>query len=287
MTTVPTEPDRFSRSTTAENIGEAPMVRGRRARLRPYRRSLIVLARILIVVGVLAIWWGVGKAGVLNPLTFPGLGDTVSNFMTSLTNGTLVSASLYTLEAAAIGFVIGMAAGTLVGMGIGLSDTLTSIFGPFISVLNTLPRIALAPLYVLWFGIGTESGAALVISLVLFTALLNTISGTRAVDPNHIIIARLYGASRWDVVWKVVLPETVPWIITAARLSLAHALAGAIFSEMFLGQQGLGYLIAQGSGVFNMGVVFAAVFASLVLAVIFEQLAQLIQKRLLRWRPTV
>jgi NitT/TauT family transport system permease protein len=244
----------------------------------------MALARVLIIAAVFLIWWAAGEVHLLNPLIFPSLGDTVHQFDTVFTNGTLISASVFTLQAAAIGFAIGMVSGTLIGFFVGLSSTLTRIFAPFITVLNVLPRIALAPLYVLWFGIGTASGAALVISLVFFTALLNTISGTRAVEPSHITTARLYGAGRWDIIQKVVLPSTVPWIITAGRLSLAHALAGAIVAEMFLGQQGLGFLIAQGSGVFNMGVVFAAIFASLVMAAIVAWLGDLLENHLLRWR---
>jgi NitT/TauT family transport system permease protein len=196
----------------------------------------------------------------------------------------LLSNSLYTLQTAGIGFIIGMVTGTLVGIVIGLSETLTEILQPFITVLNALPRIALAPLYVLWFGIGQSSGIALVVSIVFFVAALSAIGGTRAVDRNHLTIARLYGASHAKVVRKVVLPATVPWIITAGRLSLAYALAGAIFSEMFLGQHGLGYLIAQGSGVFNMAVVFGAIFASLILAVILNFIGDLLEDHLLRWR---
>jgi NitT/TauT family transport system permease protein len=178
-----------------------------------------------------------------------------------------------------------MAAGTILGFFIGLSPTATDVLQPFISVFNTMPRIAIAPIYVLWFGIGIPAGVALVVSVVVFTALLSVISGTQSVDRNYITIVRLYGASRFDIIRKVVLPATIPWIITAGRLSLAHALAGAIISEMFLGQRGLGYLIGSASGTFNMGVVFAAILASLGMAVIFDRIGTFFEVRLLRWRP--
>jgi NitT/TauT family transport system permease protein len=284
MTAISGEVNRPSRTDPAGTQGQTPIHGGRPSRLRRYKRSLMALARVLLIAVVFLIWWGAGAVHLLNPLIFPSIGDTVHQFATVLGNGTLISNSLFTLETAAIGFAIGMVSGTVIGFFVGLSSTWTGILAPFITVLNVLPRIALAPLYVLWFGIGSASGIALVVSLVFFTALLNTISGTRAVEPSHMTIARLYGAGRRDIIQKVVLPATVPWIITAGRLSLAHALAGAIIAEMFLGQQGLGYLIAQGSGVFNMGVVFAAIFASLIIAVIAAWLGDLLENHLLRWR---
>lgn len=286
MTTPPTVPDQVQQTGPAENKEEPLTDSGAPGKHRRYSRLFMSVASVLIIGGILVVWWGAGKLHLLNPLIFPTLGSTAQQTADATKNGTLISASLYTLQAAAEGFVIGMVAGTLIGFVIGLSPVLTGVLSPFITVLNVLPRIALAPLYVLWFGIGQGSGIALVISLVLFTALINTISGTQSVDRNYITIARLYGANRWDIIWKVVLPATTPWIMTAARLSLAHALAGAVVAEMFLGQQGLGYLIAQGSGVFNMGVVFAAIFASLVMAAILNALGNLLENHVLRWRDS-
>lgn len=264
-----------------ENRAESPRFS------RRYRRLLLALARLGIIAAILLIWWGAGRAGLLNPLTFPSLDDTVTQLVRVVFDGSIFYHSFFTFQAAALGFVIGMGAGTILGFIIGLSPLLTDLLQPFISVFNTMPRIAIAPIYVLWFGIGVPSGVALVVSVVIFTALLSVISGTQSVDRNYITIVRLYGASRLDIIRKVVLPATIPWIITAGRLSLAHALAGAIISEMFLGQRGLGYLIGSASGSFNMGVVFAAILGSLGMAVIFDRFGTLAENRLLRWRPKV
>src|SRR5262249_38113863 len=140
-----------------------------------------------------------------------------------------------------IGFCAGMAAGTISGLVIGLSQTATEILNPLVTVINSMPRIALAPLFVLWFGTGTNSAIALVVSLVFFIALTNLITGAQATERNQLTLAKLCGASRWQTIYWIVLPATVPWIIAAARLSLAYGLSAAIVSEMFLGQVGLGY----------------------------------------------
>ena len=252
-----------------------------------HRRLLLAFARLAIIAAILFVWWLAGELGMLNPLTFPTLQETITQLVNVVMDGSIFYHSWFTFQAAAIGFVIGMGAGTILGFIIGLSPLLTDLLQPFISVFNTMPRIAIAPIYVLWFGIGVPAGVALVVSVVIFTALLSVISGTQSVDRNYITIVRLYGASRYDIIRKVVLPATIPWIITAGRLSLANALAGAIISEMFLGQRGLGYLIGSASGSFNMGVVFAAILGSLGMAVIFDRLGTLAEDRLLRWRPTL
>jgi NitT/TauT family transport system permease protein len=252
-----------------------------------HRRGLLALARLAIIAALLFVWWLVGELGLLNPLTFPTLGETITQLFRVVIDGSIFYHSWFTLQAAALGFIIGMGVGTILGFIIGLSPLLTDLLQPFISVFNTMPRIAIAPIYVLWFGIGVPAGVALVVSVVIFTALLSVISGTQSVDRNYITIVRLYGGSRYDIIRKVVLPATIPWIITAGRLSLANALAGAIISEMFLGQRGLGYLIGSASGSFNMGVVFAAILGSLGMAVIFDRIGTFAEDRLLRWRPTL
>lgn len=241
--------------------------------------------RLGIILLLLGIWYLITAEHIVSALVLPSPSSTWDSTFGLLRSGSLVSNSGITLEAAGIGFGIGMAAGTLVGFLIGLSPFWTSVLEPFVTAFNALPRIALAPLFVLWFGIGTESGAVLVISLVLFIALTNTITGTRSIDRNYLTIVRLYGGKRSDVILKVVLPSTIPWIVAAGRLSLAYALSGAIVSEMFLGQNGLGYLIVSGSGVFNTGEVFAAVIASLIIAAVLDRVGTVAEAHLLRWRP--
>lgn len=243
-------------------------------------------ARVLLLIIVWLLWWAAAANHWVSTLILPTPGATWHTLVTVSKNGTLFSNAGVTLEAAAIGFVIGMTAGVLIGFAVGLSLTLTGVVSPFIVVLNSLPRIALAPMFVLWFGVGNASGVALVVSLVFFIALTNTISGTQSVERSHLRLVQLYGANRLQITSKVVLPATVPWIVAAARLSLANALAGAIVSEMFLGQNGLGFMIVSGSGVFDTSQVFAAIIAALVIAAILDRIGTLLEKHLLRWRPS-
>ncbi len=246
---------------------------------------LLNLARVGFGLLLLGIWQGALTFHWMSGLFVAGPIDSVKELIRMAFDGSLLYHSTETLRAAAVGFVLGMSVGLLFGFIIGLTPQLYEVVAPFVTVLNAMPRIALAPLFVLWFGIGTTSGVALVFSLVVFIALTNTISGTQAVDRNYLTIARLYGANRVQLVTDIVMPSTVPWIIAASRLSLAYSLSGAVVSEMFLGQRGLGYLIVAGSGYFNISMVFAAILLTLLFAWVLDLAATAIEKRFLRWRP--
>ncbi|MTD53230.1 ABC transporter permease [Amycolatopsis pithecellobii] len=250
-----------------------------------YRRAFVIATRIILVAAAIGAWQLICTTKLVNPLFVPSPGATVQAFVNGIHDGSLRAASLETLKAAMIGFCIGMAAGTISGLVIGLSQTATKVLNPLVTVINSMPRIALAPLFVLWFGTGTNSAIALVVSLVFFIALTNVITGAQATERNQLTLAKLCGASRWQTIYWVVLPATVPWIIAAARLSLAYGLSAAIVSEMFLGQVGLGYVIVSGSGFFQMPNVFAAIIATVIIAGVLDQIASLAERRFLRWRP--
>jgi len=246
---------------------------------------MVIAVRIALVVAAVATWHLVSSTKVVNPIFLPGPGPTAQAFVDGVRDGTLRDASLETLKAAFIGFCIGMTAGTLGGLVIGLSPMATAVLSPLVTVINSMPRIALAPLFVLWFGTGATSAVALVVSLVFFIALTNVIAGAQATERQLLTLAKLFGASRRQTIYWIVLPATVPWVMAAARLSLAYALSAAVVSEMFLGSVGLGFIIVSGSGFFQMASVFAAVMATVILAGVLDQLASLAERRFLHWRP--
>lgn len=263
----------------------APQEKTRAVRERRGAGWRINLARLGVVVVILAAWQLAASLGLVNPSLLPSPIAVAVDFVEMMIDGTLPLNVGFTLRSALLGFAIGMVAGVGIGFVIGLSQVATKIASPFVTIFNSMPRIALAPMLVLWFGIGLGSGVALVVSLVFFIALTNTLAGTQSVERNQLTLARLYGASRAQMILKVILPATLPWILAAGHLSLANSLAGAIVSEMFLGQNGLGFLIVTSSGLFNMGRVFAAIFMALIVAAVLDWLGTMLETYLLRWRP--
>lgn len=253
---------------------------------RPMSRHAIALYRIAGLLLVILIWDLALRLGLVDRLFLPSP-LAVWNSLRDLAETGLLHHVQATLTSAFAGFFLGTAVGVVLGVVLGVLPRVNEIVAPFITMMNSMPRIALAPLFVLWFGIGMKSHVALVFSLVVFIVLTNTIAGAQSVDREYVVLARLLKATRVDVIRKVVLPSTVPWIIAAMRLAWAYALAGAVVGEMFLGQEGLGYLITAGSGVFNIAQIFAALAITVVIAWFVDNGIRLAERKILRWRPAV
>lgn len=237
------------------------------------------------IVVFLLLWEGIVWLSIVRPLFLAPPSAIAQTIWDLADGGSLWLHIAETLRSTVIGFAAGTVVGVLLGFILGLMPRVGTLVSPFITMMNSMPRIALAPLFVLWFGIGATSRVVLVFSLVVFIVLTNTMAGTQAVEPDFLRLSRLLGAKRRDVILKIVLPSTVPWIFAAMRLSFAYALAGAVVGEMFLGQRGLGYLIVAGSGVFNISQIFAALVITVFIAYVLDNGAGLLERRLLKWRP--
>ncbi|HEY1622650.1 MAG TPA: ABC transporter permease [Streptosporangiaceae bacterium] len=252
------------------------------------QRALVINAlRVLVLVAAIGLWQlsvDQGWVGRYIASTPSAVWSTLSHLSTS---GNLFSNVGVTLYESSVGFVIGVVGGVLIGFVLGLWPLAHEVVRPFIMMLNTLPRIALAPLFLLWFGIGGESKIALVVSLVVFIVLINTLEGTANLDADIVALSRLLGAGRTKLAIKVILPSTLPWIVAGMRLSIAYAISGAVVGEMFAGQSGIGYLIQAGSGTFNVPEIFAALVTIMIVAWIIDSLGRWAERRVVRWRPKV
>src|SRR5581483_6969793 len=190
-----------------------------------------------------------------------------------------------TLEEAVLGFLIGSAAGIVLGVALGRVRFLAAVFGPFIKIFNSIPRIVLAAIFVLWFGLGISGKVATAVVLVFFAVFFNAFQGTREVDRNLIANARILGASPWRVTTQVVVPSAFTWIIASLHSAFGFALIGAVVGELIRAQHGLGLLISQAKGNFNPNDVYAGTLLVAVMALIAEFLITMLERRLLSWRP--
>jgi NitT/TauT family transport system permease protein len=190
-----------------------------------------------------------------------------------------------TLTEALIGFGIGVVAGIVAGIALGRVRFLAEVFGPFIKVLNSIPRIVLGSIFIIWFGLGETSKSALAVVLVFFGVFFNAFQGAREVDRNLVANARILGASPRKVTTHVVLPSALTWIIASLHVAFGYALIGAIVGEFLGARHGLGLLISQSQGTFNPNGVFAAMLIIAIVALVAEGLITLLERRLLSWRP--
>lgn len=199
-------------------------------------------------------------------------------------SGLLASDLKLTLMEAGVGFVIGSAAGALVGFVLGWVKRLGDLFEPFILSLYTLPKIALAPLFVLWFGIGAINKIMFSAMLVFFMVFFTTFQGARQVDRELVENARLLGASNFGIWTKIAIPYSAVWVFTGIRIGLPYALIGAIVGEFVAAEAGVGFRIREATSFFNTAGVFAGLIVLMVVSLILLGALKLIERRVLRWQ---
>ena len=242
------------------------------------------VALLLLIGGA---WDLATRFEVINPFWVSSPGRIVADIVRQFVTGEVLLHIGITLYEAFLGFVTGAVLGIAAGFLLARSDGIARVVDPYVTALNSLPRVALAPLFILWFGIGLTAKVVLAFSLVVFILLVNTYAGAKNVDQDLVIIARLLGASRRQVTTKIILPASIPWIFAGLRLGLAYALIGAVVGEVIVAQAGLGFRIAHAAGVFNTTGVFSALIILMLIATLLNEVMKVAEKRLLHWRPQI
>jgi len=193
------------------------------------------------------------------------------------------------LGVSATGFAIGLglaiAFGLPLGVLIGRSRTLNAMLDPFITAFNATPRLVFLPLVMLWFGLGLWSKVVIVFVGALFPILINTYEGVRNADRTLINVVRSFGASEWDVARLVVVPNAMPYIIAGLRLAIGRAVLGVVVAEFFGAEQGLGVMMVQAAGRYQVDVVFCGLIVFAVLSLAMTAMVQMLENRLSLWRP--
>lgn len=240
--------------------------------------------RVLVTVAVLALW-ELASRTVVDPFWVGRPTAIVAALVEWVRTGVLVTHLAPTLAETAIGFLFGGVAGVLLGFLLGYLRILDALLNPFVTAVYTLPKIALAPLVLLWFGIGFSAKAALSALLVFFLVFFNTHAGVREVDPDLIDAARLMGASRARLLRFVYLPHAAAWVFAGLRLSLPYALVGAVVGEMLAANRGIGYLLATAANQFDTVHAFAALGVLIALGLLLNAGVAAIEARVQRWQP--
>ncbi|MCM3760053.1 ABC transporter permease [Alkalihalobacillus oceani] len=246
--------------------------------------SLIVwTGRILVGVIILFFWeWTSGRFFNEFWISKPSL--IVERIVDLTVGGDLWYHVGFTLQQAIIGLVIGMVLGTLLGVALASTHWLDKWIYPYMMALYSLPRVALAPLFVVWFGIGMTSKIIMVIAMVIFVAFYNAYEGIKNIDRDLLDMMKTYKANRLKTFTWVVLPSITVWILTSLRLNIGMALIGAVIAELIGSNRGLGYYITYSSGLLDITGVFTGLVLIMIIAVILEQIIVQFEKKLLRYR---
>jgi NitT/TauT family transport system permease protein len=238
----------------------------------------------LIVLAIILAAWQVGSFFV-GPYWLSSPWAVAARFSAQMWSGELIRQSGYTIEESLIGTLVGGVPAVLLPFLLRRHPVLVAILDPFMVGGYGAPKLAFAPLFILWFGIGIESKIALVASVVFFIVYFNTLSGVRALDPRLVQMAQIAGAGERHIARHIILPAAVPHILAGFRIAVPYAIGGAIIAELISSNRGLGYLVQTGAMNFDTTSVFAAILAATLIVHAANWLLNAAERALLRWRP--
>lgn len=190
-----------------------------------------------------------------------------------------------TLLETLLAFGIGTVLGLVVGLWLALAPTASAILDPYIKAMNSMPRVILAPIFALWFGLGIWSKVALAVTLVFFIVFFNVYQGVREVSPVVLANARMLGANRKQLLRTVYLPSATSWVFSSLHTSVGLAFVGAVVGEYLGSARGVGYLILQAEGTFDVNTVFAGIVVLTAFALALDGIVGRIERRLMKWQP--
>lgn len=249
-----------------------------------YRRMGILATQLGVITVTLGLWEWASRSGAIDPLLFGRPSEVAKAFVEYVPSEHGLQSLRATGIAVALAFVIGSVSGTVAGLVLGLSKTLDDIFGPFLVPLNSIPRIALAPLFIAWFGLTTNAKVVLAVTIVFFILAENARSAVRSVDHDLMTMARVVGVRRVGMLWKVVLPSAVPTMFAGLRLTFTYSLLGVIASEMIAATSGIGQDIVLYSSGYQINTVFAIIIELVLVAVALNACFRATERHLLRWQ---
>jgi NitT/TauT family transport system permease protein len=247
------------------------------------RRGAVLSVALLVV--FLAAWqWGPGLLGI-PPFIIPPLSMVYHEFLRMLAVSALVTHTGITAAEVIAGFVLGSLLGAFFGYILGMSPTAEFALSPYILALQIAPKVAFAPLFILWMGFTVYPKILVAILIVFFPVMVNVLSAIRTVDPDLINLARAFKATRAQIFWKIEFPASLPPLFAGLRIASTLAVVGVVVGELVGGNMGLGYLLSFGEGQANTAMVFVAILMLTLVGGIAYLAVILIEQRVLHYLP--
>ncbi|USB32335.1 ABC transporter permease [Paenibacillus sp. YPG26] len=269
--------------TLQGGLHSAPQIR--RARSRQIRRSNRWIG-LLLPLTLLVVWQIAGSAGLLNPILLPAPSDIWEEFRSMLLSGELLSNLGISTWRVVAGFLMGGGLGLAAGLWVGFSYKAERLLNPSLQMLRTLPHLAIAPLFILWFGFGEESKLLLIAKGSFFPLYINTFLGIRSVDNKLFDVAKVLEFSRMQMITRLILPASLPNILLGTRLSLGVAWIGLVVAEMMGSTSGIGFMINDARSMSLTTVMFVGIVVFAIVGKLSDSLVLLVERRLLRWRDS-
>lgn len=254
------------------------------------KRIIIILAQVAILAAIMLIWelLTIIKRGsgdpVLDPFVFSSPTRVYKAIASLLQSGTLWKHIWATTGETLLGFVIGTALGCAIAVGLWWSERARKILDPYIVVLNSLPKIALAPIIIVWVGIGTAAIVTVTVLISLIITVITMLGGFLETDPDKILLLKTMNASKTQIFTKLVVPSSAPAFVSTLKINVGMAWVGSITGEYIVSKAGLGYLIIYGSQVFKLDLVMASIVLICVLSAVMYYLVSLCERFLIKWK---
>ena len=255
----------------------------------------IWLWQVGLLIVIFAIWHVLTVPGIIPPLFFDNenkasffFGEPLKIFRVIFvwfTEGEIYVHLWVTLQETVLAFIIGTLLGLGVGLWLGLSNTASAILDPYIKAMNAMPRVILAPIFMVWFGLGIWSKVALGVTLVFFIVFFNVYQGVKEVSPVVLNNARMLGANASQLLRFVYLPSATSWVFSSLHTSVGMAFVGAVVGEYLGSAKGVGYLIHQAEGAFDINTVFGGILVLTLFALLLDFAVTFAENKLLKWRP--
>jgi NitT/TauT family transport system permease protein len=248
-------------------------------------RGALMGLQALLLAAVLGAWWLLTETKVLPPFFFGEPFKVLKVIVEWFVSGKIWPHLAITLWETALAFVIGSVLGLVIGLWLALSPLSSALAEPYITALNAMPRVILAPIFAVWFGLGVLSKVALGVTLVFFIVFFNVFQGVKEVSPVVLANARMLGASKRQLLRHIYLPSATSWVFSSLHTSVGMAFVGSVVGEYLGSAKGVGYLILQAEGVFDINTVLAGILVLTIFALLLDFLVTKIEARLLVWRP--
>jgi len=247
------------------------------------RRDLLV--SITLLIAALLLWELIPRLFAVRSFIFPSFSDTMVELFFLVENDHLIFHTLITAMNVLIGFVLGGLFGAVVGYMLGLCRPAEVILSPYLLLLQIAPKVAFAPLFIMWFGYNVFPKILVTILIVFFPVAINVLSAMRGIDPDQLRLARSMNATSRQVFWKIQFRASLPELLAGMRIGSTLAVIGVVVGEMVGGNTGLGYLLVFGQGQANTATVFVTIIMLTLIGIIAYFAVLLVEQRVLRWRP--
>ncbi|MPZ87092.1 MAG: ABC transporter permease subunit [Nitriliruptorales bacterium] len=268
----------------AATSSEAVLRRTAEAHRRGVRRERLTVQAGIVTLGVgILLFWEFGIGLLVNPRYVSAPSAIAIRLAETLSEGTLLRHTQVTMLEAGAGYLIGVIVGLVGSFLLAFTRRGYEVLEPYLIWFYSIPKIALAPLFIMWFGLGLAPKVLLAALMVFFIVFMNTVAGVRAISPGLLEVSRIFGASKFALVGKVMFPAASPAIMAGIRVTFTRAMVGAILAEFIASTEGLGFMIVRASRQFDIATVFAGILVIAVVVMTVNAVIRAIESRLLPW----